>query len=80
VKGDPALALESPKLDKPYSFQILSLDTADNGTFKEKSYKRSHLSEMNDLYTDVSRIRKPDNHMIMVGNGMLIKHTGDINS
>ena len=35
---------------------------------------------MYELYQDVANIRKPDSHMIMVGNGKLIKHTGDIHS
>jgi hypothetical protein len=79
VNNENSLPKESPKLEKPYQFQILSLDTADNGSFKQKSYNRSHLSEAFELYSDVRNIRKPDSHLIMVGNGKLIRHTGDIN-
>lgn len=78
---------ESARLAKPYTFQIISLDPdgqkdADDlenkGNFKQKQYNRTHLSEMYDLYDDIHKIRKADSHMIMIGNGKLIKHTGSI--
>lgn len=60
---------------------ILSLDSRGQGMIKSKVYNRTHLSEMFDLYDDVSKIRREDSqHMIMVGNGKLIKHTGDLQS
>jgi hypothetical protein len=72
---------ETPELKKSYSFTILSLDTSDSGTFKQKSYKRNHLSEMYELFEDVKNVRKAnEDNILMVGNGRLIKHTGDINS
>lgn len=75
VPEEHHIAGESPQLDKPYTFHILSLDTSDQGTFKQKALSRSHLSEVYDLYQDVSHIRKPDSHMILIGNGRLIKHS-----
>lgn len=80
VKDEVHLPNESPKLDKKYAFQILSLDTADQGTFKFKSYSRQHLSEMFDMFEDIQKVRKPNDNLVMTGNGRLIKHTGDINS
>jgi hypothetical protein len=81
VNKDIHLPNESPELEKPYSFTILSLDTSDTGTFKQKSYKRNHLSEMYYLFEDVKNVRKADSqNILMIGNGRLIKHTGDINS
>ena len=80
VNDDVKLANESPKLEKKYQFQILSLDTADKGTFKFKSYSRQHLSEMFDMFDDVTKVRKSNDNLIMTGNGRLIKHTGDIQS
>lgn len=80
VNDDVHLPNESPKLEKKQAFQILSLDTADKGTFKFKSYSRQHLSEMFDMFEDVQNVRKSNDNLIMTGNGRLIKHTGDINS
>jgi len=80
VNDDVHLANESPMLDKKHAFQILSLDTADKGTFKFKSYTRQHLSEMFDMFDDVTKVRKSNDNLIMTGNGRLIKHTGDIQS
>ena len=80
VKDEVHLPNESPKLDKKYPFQILSLDTADQGTFKFKSYSRQHLSEMFDMFEDIQKVRKPNDNLLMTGNGRLIKHTGYINS
>jgi hypothetical protein len=34
VPEEHRIAGESPELDKPYTFHILSLDTSDQGTFK----------------------------------------------
>lgn len=80
VKDEVHLPNESPTLEKKYPFQILSLDTADKGTFKFKSYNRQHLSEMFVEFEDAKRVRKPNDNMIMTGNGRLIKHTGEINT
>lgn len=77
VPDDHKFDGESPELTKPYTFHILSLDTADQGTFKQKSYNRTHLSEMYELFDDVHKIRKQDAHMILIGNGKLIKHTSN---
>ena len=65
---------ESPALIKPYAFTIMSLDTSGQGTFKSKNYNRTHLSEMFELFDDVQKIRKSDSHVILVGNGKLIRH------
>lgn len=70
--------LEKNTLAKPSIFVILSLDPSDKGTFKQKTYNRTHLSEMFEIYDDVTQIRKDDPFVIMVGNGKLIKHTGSI--
>lgn len=70
--------LEKNTLAKPYIFVILSLDPSDKGNFKQKTYNRTHLAEMYEIYDDVTQIRKDDPFVIMVGNGKLIKHTGSI--
>jgi hypothetical protein len=46
VASPPKLHGESPALKKPFVFSILSLDTMDRGTFKSKSYNRTHLPEV----------------------------------
>ena len=35
---------------------------------------------MFDMFEDVKRVRKPNDNLIMTGNGRLITHTGDIKS
>lgn len=36
---------------------------------------------MYELFEDVKRVRKPDSqHLLLVGNGRLIKHTGEMSS
>lgn len=72
--------LDQNTLAKPYIFVILSLDKEDKGNFKQKTYNRTHLSEMYQTFDDVTLIRKDDPYVIMVGNGKLIKHTGSIES
>ena len=74
MASDHKIEGESPELIKSYAFTILSLDTSSHGTFKSKTYNRTHLSEMFELFDDVQKIRKADSHMILVGNGKLIKH------
>lgn len=67
-------------LAKPYVFAVFGLDTTDKGTIKQKTYNRTHLSDMYQLFDDITQIRKKDPNLIMVGNGKLIKHTGSLES
>ena len=52
----------------------------DKGLFKTKTYNRTHLSEVFQLFDDIAKIRKEDSQIILVGNGKLIKHTGSLDN
>jgi hypothetical protein len=77
VPSNHQIPNQSPSLAEPELFTIITLDTADKGVFKSKGYNRTHLSDILNLYQDISKIRREDSyHMIMVANDKLVKHSG----
>ena len=70
----------SPQLAKDYDFVILALDPeGKKSLIKQKTYKRNHLSSMNEMFDTISSIRK-DPELLMVSNNKILRFNGDLNS
>ena len=81
IDAEDSTVKQSALLSKNYSFHIIAFNMMENNQadIKVKTLNRTHLSDVYQDFEDAQKYRN-DNHLILVGNQRLIKHSGTIRS
>lgn len=69
---------EFRKFDHPYTFSIFAADN--QATIKGKKFNKTSLAEIKEVYQDIASIRSADSPLLMVVNGKMMAHRGDLSS